>query len=91
MKQKINLQTYFLLGGVLEKLVLYKTFTTYFDRNACKDVESIVIGKHTAPSFGNPNGIQLYKVTFIDGSSHEYADMWIETEIELILDPKFCN
>lgn len=85
MKTKINLNTYLSLGGKIENLNFDKTFTTYYDRNIGQSISSISVGSKTNPSFGNPNGVQLYSVEYTNGSSHNYADMWIETEVELTL------
>lgn len=90
MKQKITLATYFKLGGKLENLNLDSTFTTHFDKNQSLSIESIMTAEITAPTFGNSQGIQLYLVTFTNGNSSKYGSVWIETEAELTLDPKYC-
>lgn len=85
MKTMINLGLYIALLGRLENLDYKKTFTTFSDKNQDKNIQSIIRGKITNPSFGNPDGVQLYTVTFCDGSSHDYAQMWIQTDVEFDL------
>ena len=83
MKKCINLDEYVSYLGRLVNLNLDKTFTTYSDRNQDKSISSITRSRV------NSSGIQLYSVNFNDGSNHDYAGMWISTEIEFDLSEKY--
>lgn len=89
MNKCINLDEYVSYLGRLVNLNLDKTFTTYSDRNQDKSIQSIIKARVTDPSFGNPDGVQLYSVNFNDGSNHDYAGMWISTEVEFDLSEKY--
>ena len=88
MKKNIDLTTYFELGGIIGDLNLEKTITTFGDKNYNSPISKITFGRKTEPSFGSPEGIQLYTVHFKNGICKDYSTMWIETEIELGLKQK---
>lgn len=89
MVHSLTLGLYVSLLGKLENLNLDETISTYGDKNQNKGIQSITKGRITQPSFGNPNGVQLYTVTYCDGSSYDYSGSWIQTEIEFELAEKY--
>lgn len=91
MQKKMNLSEYLSMNGKIENLNLNKTSTSYYDKYQGLSISSISLGRKTNPSFGNPNGVQLYSVNYTNGSNHEYSPNWIETEVELKLDDKYIK
>ncbi len=85
MKKTINLNEYLNLGGKLENLNLEKTVTDYGDSNRGNSISSIILGKL------NKNGDQLYNVSYNNGVNKDYAGIWIETEVTMMLDSKFTK
>ncbi len=85
MKKTINLGEYLKLGGKLENLNLENTVTTYGDSNSGNSISSIILGKL------NKNGDQLYNISYNNGVNKDYASIWIETEVTMMLDSKFTK
>lgn len=91
MKQKISLDEYLRLGGDLSKLDTENTFTDYYDFNKSKPILSVEVGRLVSVSFENPNGVQLYTVKYLDGSSKDYASFWIKTAVEFCLSERYLK
>lgn len=77
MKQKIKLAQYLKMGGDLS--ALEEVLDTYNNQKG-----EIKFSHRTAPSFGNPNGVDIYLV-----GNKKVADSWIEIEVEMVLHPKY--
>lgn len=73
MKRLIDLATYVQLGGDIALLDLTKTRVTYYGWDKFM-IHSI-----------RENG-DLYSVSFSNGKVHNFAPMWIETEVILTLE-----
>ncbi len=79
MKKIISLTEYIRMGGKIENLDV--VFNKYHQEKG-----KITFSHKNPPSFGNPNGVDMYNV-----GNKKVADDWIEMEIELILHPQYTN
>lgn len=84
MKKRITLDQYLKMDGKLEKIDVSNTSTTYSDKNRNKTIKCIKF-----EGDDNGNGTKLYQVYFNDDTSHRYAPMWIETDVEFCLESKY--
>ena len=84
-KEIINLELYDRFHGDLNKLDLDKTFTIYMDNNRNLSIIHINKGRITE------NNTQLFNVEYLTGKNAEYAGMWIETQVNLVLDSKYID
>lgn len=83
METKVNLDQYLKMGGNLNKIDLFKTFSEYSDKNK---MESII----SFEDKGEMNGsTKLVNFTFKNGKTHRYALTCIYTQVELVLDSRF--
>jgi hypothetical protein len=77
MYQKITLAQYLKMGGKLEHLS--EVLDKYNNKKG-----KITFSHTNRPSFGNPNGVDMYNV-----GDKKVADSWIEVEVELVLNEKY--
>lgn len=77
MKQQMSLQQYLDLGGKIEALEC--ALDTYNNQTG-----KISFSHTNSPSFGNPNGVDMYQV-----GNKKVGAMWIQVTVLVKLDPQY--
>ena len=91
MEQFMMLDQYLKMGGKIENLNLDNTISVFNDRgiinNYFKPVQAIDLGD--LYGVDTDCEIQMYILTFTDGTSKEYFDHMIQTVVNMTLDQKY--
>ncbi len=78
-KVKMGLPEFLEMGGKIENL------STIFDRYNSKHIDRVEYSHKTAPSFGNPAGVDIYIAWDRAGKPTELAGSWLEVEVQMVL------
>ena len=80
----VSLEEYLKYGGNIEKINMEMTFTRYGDKNEKQPIEKIEY-IHINPKSKS----DIYKVTFKNGTVHEYSSYWISTLVSFRLSESY--